>query len=148
MLRQGVILLVEDNPDDEALTRRALEKNGIVNPLMTARDGVEALDYLFGRGDHNGRSTDGDPSLVLLDLNLPRLDGHGVLREMRAHPRTMLTPVVVLTTSVHDADITLAYQLGCNSYIRKPVDFREFTHTIQRLCGYWLRLNQTPPRKD
>ena len=147
-MSHGVILLVEDNPDDEALTRRALAKNKIVNPLIVARDGVEALDFLHGRGPHSGRPGEGDPALVLLDLNLPKLDGHAVLRELRAHPRTAMTPVVILSTSVHEGDIVRAYQLGCNSYLRKPVDFKEFTHAIQRLCHYWLKLNQTPPRKN
>jgi len=146
-MSQGVILLVEDNPDDEALTRRALEKNGIVNPLIVTRDGAEALDFLFARGAHAGRSPEGDPALVLLDLNLPKVDGHKVLLEMRAQPRTRHTPVVILTTSLHEEDLLRAYNAGCNSYLRKPDDFKEFTQTMQRLCGYWLRLNQTPPRK-
>lgn len=146
-MQYGVILLVEDNPDDEALTRRALVKNKIVNPLVVAHDGVEALDILLARDAHGGRPVESDPALVLLDLKLPRLDGHGVLREVRAHPRTAMTPVVILSTSVHEGDIVRAYQLGCNSYVRKPVDFKEFTHAIQRLCHYWLKLNQTPPRK-
>ena len=145
-MRSGDILLIEDNPDDAALTRRALEKCGIANPLRIARDGKEALDALFGRRSPADPSSAADYALVLVDINLPKLDGHAVLRELRCHPRTKLIPVIVLTTSVHDADIAQAYQAGCNSYVRKPVDFAEFTGMIEFLCRYWLALNQPPPR--
>lgn len=139
------ILLVEDNPDDEALTLRAFRKSNILNPVVVARDGVEALDYLFGTGMHAGRDTGEQPQVVLLDLKLPRLDGLEVLRRLRADPRTRLLPVVILTTSNEDQDILSSYQLGANSFIRKPVDFEQFIEAARQLGLYWLVLNVPPP---
>jgi two-component system response regulator len=138
------ILLVEDNPDDEALTLRALKKNNIMNPVIVARDGVEALDYLFGTGVHAGRNTELQPQLILLDLKLPRLDGLEVLRQVRSDPRTALQPVAVLTTSNEERDIISSYELGANSYIRKPVDFDQFMEAVRQLGLYWLVLNVPP----
>ena len=139
------ILLVEDNPDDEALTVRAFRKSNIANPIEIARDGVEALDLLFGRGAHADQPRKPLPALVMLDLKLPRLDGLGVLKEMRSHERTKLIPVVVLTSSKEEEDILKSYSLGANSYIRKPVDFSEFLEVTKVLGIYWLMLNQLPP---
>lgn len=139
------ILLVEDNPDDELLTLRALERSNVLNEVVTVRDGVEALDYLFGRGAYAGRDTDVLPQLVLLDLKLPKLNGLEVLRRLREDPRTRLLPVVVLTSSDEERDIVESYRLGVNSYIRKPVDFVQFSEAVQRLELYWLVLNQEPP---
>ena len=136
------ILLVEDNPDDEALTLRAFKKNRIANEVVVARDGVEALDYLFGTGVHAGRDTANAPAVVLLDLKLPRIDGLEVLRRLRADDRTRLLPVVVLTTSKEQQDIHEAYSLGANSYIRKPVDFEKFIHAVGQMALYWLVLNE------
>lgn len=136
------ILLVEDNPDDEALTLRAFKKNKIANDVIVARDGVEALDFLFGTGAHAGRTTAELPAVVLLDLKLPRIDGLEVLRRIRADARTRLLPVVVLTTSKEQQDIHEAYSLGANSYIRKPVDFEKFIHAVGQLALYWLVLNE------
>jgi len=136
------ILLVEDNADDEALTLRALSKNRIVNQVVVTRDGVEALDYLFGTGKHTGRNTSVMPAVVFLDLKLPLLDGLEVLRRLRADARTSLLPVVVLTTSRELQDIHEAYHLGANSYIRKPVDFEKFLFTVGQLGQYWLSLNE------
>ncbi len=139
-----LILLVEDNPDDEALTLRALRKSNVVNEVVVAHDGVEALDYLFGTGAHEGRDLSVMPQVVLLDLKLPRLDGLEVLRRMRADERTRLLPVVVLTTSTEQKDIVDSYHLGANSYIRKPVDFVQFSEAVQQLGLYWLLLNVNP----
>jgi two-component system response regulator len=143
-----VILLVEDNPDDEALTLRALMKNNIMNKVVVARDGVEALDYLFGTGAYAGRDVSDLPQIVLLDLKLPKIDGHEVLRRIRANDRTRLQPVVILTTSNEDRDVISSYQLGANSYIRKPVDFDQFMEAVRQLGLYWLVLNVPPPRQD
>ncbi len=142
MTDQRPILLVEDNPDDEALTLRAFAKNKIGNPVVVARDGVEALDYLFGTGSHAGRDLRVMPAVVLLDLKLPRVDGLEVLRRVRADVRTALLPVVVLTTSKEQQDIHEAYSLGANSYIRKPVDFERFIYAVGQLGLYWLSLNE------
>lgn len=136
------ILLVEDNPDDEALTLRAFNKNRINNPVIVARDGVEALDYLFGTGTHAGRDVSVMPAVILLDLKLPRIDGLEVLRRIRANERTSLLPVVILTTSKEQQDIYEGYSLGANSYIRKPVDFEKFIHAVGQLGVYWLVLNE------
>lgn len=144
--KNKVILLVEDNPDDEALTLRALKKNNIMNEVVVARDGVEALDYLFGTGAHAGRDTSYLPQIVLLDLKLPKIDGLEVLRRIRADERTRLQPVVILTTSNEDRDVITSYQLGANSYIRKPVDFEQFMEAVRHLGLYWLVLNIAPPR--
>lgn len=140
-----VILLVEDNPDDEALALRALKKVNVVNGLVVARDGVEALDYLFGTGAHAGRDTSVTPALILLDLKLPKIDGLEVLRRLRADERTRALPVVVLTSSKEDPDLNQAYRLGCNSYIRKPVDFPQFVEAVRLIGLYWLLLNEQPP---
>lgn len=139
-----VILLVEDNKDDEALTIRALKKNNITNEVIVARDGVEALDYLFGRGKYEGRDTKQTPQVVLLDLNLPKVDGLTVLREMRNEKLTKLVPVVILTSSKEERDIVEGYSLGANSYVRKPVEFEKFVEAIRQLGLYWLILNQPP----
>jgi CheY-like chemotaxis protein len=138
------ILLVEDNPDDVELTLRAFRKSNIANEIVVARDGVEALDYLFGTGAYSGRSPT-LPQVVLLDLKLPRVDGLHVLERVRAHPRTRLLPVVILTSSVEEQDLLNTYSRGANSYIRKPVDFQEFVDAVRQLGLYWLLLNQPPP---
>ncbi|AFY93431.1 response regulator [Chamaesiphon minutus] len=140
-----VILLVEDNPDDEALAIRALKRHHIGNEIVVAHDGVEALDYLFGTGVYLGRDTNNKPSVVLLDLKLPRIDGLEVLRRLRDDPRTRFLPVVVLTTSSEEGDVLDSYSLGCNSYIRKPVDFIQFSEAIRQLGMYWLLMNEPPP---
>ncbi|MDO8843672.1 MAG: response regulator [Methylicorpusculum sp.] len=140
-----IILLVEDNPDDEALTLRALRKNNILNDVVVARDGVEALDYLFGTGAYSDRNIDIQPQVVLLDLKLPKLDGLEVLKRIRSDPRTQLQPVVILTTSSEDRDILSSYQLGANSFIRKPVDFQQFMEAVRQLGLYWLVVNTPPP---
>ena len=139
------ILLVEDNADDEALTVRALKKSNVVNNLAIARDGVEALDYLFSTGIYSGQHVGVLPSLVLLDLKLPKLDGLEVLRRLRADERTKRLPVVVLTSSKEEQDLVKSYNYGANSYIRKPVDFNQFTEAVQQLGMYWLMLNEAPP---
>jgi two-component system response regulator len=145
-MNSKVILLVEDNPDDEALTVRALKKNKIVNEVVVARDGVQALDYLFGEGAHAGRDTKEMPQVVLLDLKLPKLDGLGVLRRLRADDRTSLLPVVILTSSNEEQDRINGYGLGANSYVRKPVDFDAFVAAAAQLGLYWLVLNEPAPR--
>ena len=142
-MRQPIILLVEDHPDDEALTLRALQKSGFVAKVIVAHDADEALDCLLGRGRHAERES--LPEVVLLDLKLPRVDGHELLQRMRAHELTRLVPVVVLTSSNEHHDILESYRLGANSYVRKPVDFVEFTESLRLLAVYWLKLNQ-PPR--
>jgi CheY-like chemotaxis protein len=141
------ILLVEDNPDDQALTRRALKKNNIMNEVVVAQDGVEALDYLFGTGAHAGRNTGLLPAIVLLDLKLPKVDGLEVLRKVRSDERTKVLPVVVLTSSKEEQDLVQSYSLGANSYIRKPVDFGQFMEAVRQLGLYWLVLNEGPPRR-
>lgn len=140
-----VILLVEDNPDDEALTIRALTRSNIANHVEVARDGVEALDYLFGTGAHAGRDVSKLPQLLLLDLKLPRIDGLEVLRRMRADARTKLVPVVILTSSNEEQDLLSGYSGGANSYIRKPVDFTQFAEAVRQLGIYWLVINESPP---
>jgi len=144
-MKGQVILLVEDNPDDEMLTLRALKKNNILNEVVVVRDGVQALDYLFGGGAYTDRDMGVMPHLVLLDLRLPRIEGLEVLRRLRDDERTRLLPVVVLTSSDEEQDIVGSYALGANSYIRKPVDFAQFTKAVQQLGLYWLVLNQGPP---
>jgi two-component system response regulator len=144
-LPDKTILLVEDNPDDEALTLRALKKNHILNEVVVARDGLAALDYLFARGEHAGRDPNRLPQVVLLDLKLPKLDGHEVLRQLRAHPLTKRLPVVVLTSSKEDTDLLQSYDSGANSFVQKPVDFAQFTEAVRQLGMYWLVLNEPPP---
>ncbi|NOX90871.1 MAG: response regulator [Gammaproteobacteria bacterium] len=141
---RNTILLVEDSPDDEALTLRALTKNNVMNEVIVARDGVEALDYLFAEGKYEGRDASQIPALVLLDIQLPKIDGFGVLKRLRATTHTRYLPVVILTSSTEQEDILQGYSLGANSYIRKPVDFDEFMKTIGQLGPYWLLLNQQP----
>lgn len=136
------ILLVEDNPDDEELTIRALKKNNVTNNLVVARDGAEALDYLFGTGTYTGRDISVLPVLVLLDLKLPKIDGLAVLRRMRADDRTRRIPVTILTSSKEEQDLFNSYDLGANSYIRKPVDFNQFAEAVRQLGVYWLMLNE------
>lgn len=145
MSETKVILLVEDNPDDEALTVRALRKNNIKNEVIVAHDGAEALDYLSGTGKYAGRDTRFVPQVVLLDLNLPKVDGLEVLRQLRALEHTKLLPVVVLTSSNEERDRIRSYGLGANSYVRKPVDFNEFMEAARQLGLYWLVLNEPPP---
>ncbi len=143
------ILLVEDNPDDEALTIRALKKHNILNTIIVAHNGVEALDYLFGTGMYENRDTKILPQLVLLDLKLPKLDGLEVLRRLRADERTKLLPVVVLTSSREERDIVTSYNLGANSYVSKPVDFDQFSEAMKQLGLYWLVINEPlPPGKN
>ena len=143
-MEERVILLVEDNPDDEALTLRALKKNNITNKIVVARDGVEALDYLFGTGMYAGRDTGSQPELILLDLKLPKVDGFEVLTKLRADERTKLLPVVILTSSREQQDVVNGYGLGANSYVRKPVDFQDFVDAVLQLGLYWLVLNERP----
>lgn len=144
MPNRKLILLVEDNPDDEELTRLALAKSNVLNEVVVAHDGAEALDYLHGRGVHAGRDTDKMPIVVLLDLKLPKIDGIEVLRRIRENERTRLLPVVILTSSREDQDLIATYSLGANSYIRKPVDFEQFTDAVRQLGLYWLVLNENP----
>ena len=144
-MSEKVILLVEDNPDDEELTLRALKKSNIMNRVVVTRDGAAALDYLFARGEHAKRDPGETPQVVLLDLKLPKIDGLEVLRTLRADPRTKLLPVVILTSSAEEQDIVRGYDLGANSYIRKPVDFVQFVEAVRQLGLYWLVLNQPPP---
>ncbi|WDT75277.1 MAG: response regulator [Candidatus Manganitrophus sp.] len=139
------ILLVEDNPDDELLTRMALQENNLLNEIVVAHDGVEALDYLFGRGRYAGRDLNDRPQVVLLDLKLPKLDGLDVLRAIRADDRTKFLPVVILTSSNEEQDLLAGYSFGANSYVRKPVDFHQFTDAVKQLGLYWLLLNEPPP---
>ncbi len=143
----GKILLVEDNPDDELLTIRALKKNNIVNDIVVKRDGVEALDYLFGTGSHADMDSSELPQLILLDLKLPKLDGLEVLKRIRESEHTRFVPVVVLTTSNEQQDIMKSYEDGANSYIRKPVDFDQFVESVRQLGMYWLMLNESPSMK-
>jgi two-component system, response regulator len=142
--RQEMILLVEDNPDDEALTLRALQKHNIKNAIVVVRDGAEALDWLFGRGAHAGRDVTVLPQVVLLDLKLPKLSGLEVLAAIRADPKTKRLPVVLLTSSSEERDVTAGYDLGANSYVKKPVNFGEFAEAIRQLGLYWLVLNEAP----
>ena len=140
-----VILLVEDNPSDVELTKRALMKNKVANKLDVVRDGQEALDYLFGAGSFAQRDTSSQPVVILLDLRLPKLDGLEVLKAIRADERTRRIPVVVLTTSREDRDLNGAYELGANSYVRKPVDFDQFVEAMKLIGVYWLIINEPPP---
>ena len=143
-MNRGLILLVEDNPDDEALTLRALKKNNILNPVVVAHDGVEALDFLFGTGIYEGRDVKEKPMVILLDLKLPKIDGLEVLKRLRKDERTRLIPVVILTTSNEEQDIIKSYSQGVNSYVRKPVEFEEFIKAVGLLGMYWLLVNEVP----
>jgi len=144
-MQDKVILLVEDNADDEALTLRALKKNNIRNEVVVARDGSEALDYLFGSGAHTGRDLHVMPQIILLDLKLPKVDGFEVLNRVRSREATKLLPVVILTTSNEDQDRIRGYDLGANSFVRKPVEFDKFIEAVRQLGLYWLILNEAPP---
>lgn len=144
-MRERVIVLVEDSPNDEELMLRAFRKTNITHRVVILRDGAEALDYFFRRGAYAGRSPDELVQLVLLDLKLPKVDGLEVLRALRADPRTRLLPVVVLTSSVEDRDLVSSYGLGANSYVRKPVDFTKFLEAVRQLGVYWLEINQPAP---
>jgi len=146
-MEDKTILLVEDNADDEKLTLRALKKNNIGNEVVVARNGAEALDYLFGAGSYSGRDTRLMPQVVLLDLKLPKIDGLEVLRQMRANERTKMLPVVILTSSNEEQDRLSGYGFGANSYVRKPVDFNQFTEAVRQLGLYWLVLNEQPPAR-
>lgn len=146
MQKNKVILLVEDNPVDEELTIRAFERNNIKNPIVVARDGVEALDYLFGTGKYLNRDINDRPQLVLLDLKLPKVDGLEVLKKIRENDVTKHTPVVILTSSKEQRDIIHAYDLGTNAYVQKPIDFNEFVSAVQQLGLFWLILNEYPER--
>lgn len=144
-VKPGMILLVEDNEDDELLTLRALTRNNIKNEVVVARNGAEALDFLFGTGAHAGRDLSVMPEVTLLDLKLPKISGLEVLRALRSNELTRLLPVVVLTSSLEEQDLIRSYGLGANSYVRKPVDFNQFTEAVRHLGLYWLILNEKPP---
>jgi two-component system, response regulator len=146
-MSEKLILLVEDNPDDEALTTRALRQAKIANEIVVARDGGEAVDYLFGQGAYAGRELAQMPAVVLLDLKLPKLSGLEVLQRLRADPRTKLIPVVILTSSSEDEDMLKSYQWGANSYVRKPVEFNAFVNAVSQLGVYWMLLNQPVPTR-
>jgi two-component system response regulator len=141
------ILLVEDNPDDVKLTLRAFKRSKMLNPIVVARDGVEALDFLFARGAYAERAGTPLPTLIILDLKLPRLDGLGVLKAVRGDERTRFIPVVILTSSKEEQDLAQSYSLGANSYVRKPVDFAEFLEAVRVLGIFWLMTNQPPPER-
>ena len=141
-----VILLVEDNPDDEFLTLRSLETNRIVNEVVVLRDGQAALDWLFGSAEGGGRSPEELPAIILLDLKMPKVSGLDVLRRLRADARTRRIPVVIFTSSSEERDVLLSYELGANSYVRKPVEFSEFREAVRQLGSYWLLINSSPPR--
>lgn len=144
-MHNKAILLVEDNSRDEALTIRALRKSSIANEVIVAHDGVEALDYLFGTGKFEGRDIDENPQLVLLDLKLPKLNGLQVLERIRGNPKTKRLPVVIFTSSNEEEDLVNSYDLGANSYVRKPVDFEQFLEATRQLGLYWLLINESPP---
>ena len=144
-MNRKIILLVEDNPDDEELTLMALQKNNIVNEVVVDRDGEQALEFLFGAGPGSFSARGMLPSIILLDLKLPKVDGLEVLQRIRSDERTRLLPVVILTSSKEDRDLLESYSLGCNSYVRKPVDFAMFVEATRQLGMYWLLLNEPPP---
>ena len=144
-MTERYILLVEDNPDDEELTLLSLRKNNLAHEIVVVRDGVEAIEFLFGNGQYAGRDLSRTPTVVLLDLKLPKLDGLGVLKRLRADERTRMLPVVVLTSSSQDADVIASYNLGANSYVRKPVEFGSVVEAVSSLGLYWVLLNRPPP---
>lgn len=146
-MESKLILLVEDNPDDVELTRRAFKKGNVANDMMVVTDGAEAVDWLFGTGKYEGRDTGIQPAVILLDLRLPKLDGIEVLKRIRSDERTRLLPVVILTSSKEEIDLLNGYKEGANSYIRKPVDFDQFIQAAQQLKLYWLVLNEQPPAR-
>ena len=146
MLNNKTILLVEDNPDDVELTLRAFKKNNIMNEVVVKRDGAEALDFFFGKDGVAGKGNNGLPAVILLDLKLPKIDGLEVLKKLRADERTKLIPIVILTSSKEQGDVVNGYNLGCNSYIRKPVDFNQFADAVKQVGLYWLILNEVPPK--
>jgi CheY-like chemotaxis protein len=144
-VNRRAVLIVEDSPTDEALLLRALSKSGLSNPLITVKDGLEALEYLFGTGRYEFRKTEELPAVVLIDLNLPKLDGLEVLRRMRADYRTKLVPVAIFTSSLEEQDLINGYSLGANSYVRKPIEFSKFSKAVAQLVSYWIELNEPPP---
>jgi two-component system response regulator len=144
-MENKVILLVEDNPDDEELTIRSLEKDNIDYQIVVVHDGAEALDYLFGKGEYKKRDISIMPVIIMLDIKLPKISGLEVLKQIRANTDTQLLPVVILTSSDDERDLIESYELGANSYIRKPVNFNEFQKTVQQLSSYWILLNSAPP---
>lgn len=144
-MKRKMLLLVEDNPDHEELTLRTLRQNKIANEMVVARDGAEALDFLFGTGAFDGRDTARQPEVILLDLKLPKMDGLEVLERLRKDPRTLSVPVVILTSSSEEEDMMHSYRLGANSYVRKPVSFAQFTERLQQLQVYWLLINENGP---
>jgi two-component system, response regulator len=144
-MSERYILLVEDNPDDEELTLLSLRKNNLAHDIVVVRDGVEAIEFLFGHGQYAHRDVSHVPTVILLDLKLPKLDGLGVLKRLRAEERTRTLPVVVLTSSSQDADVIASYNLGANSYVRKPVEFGAFVEAVSSLGLYWVLLNRPPP---
>jgi two-component system response regulator len=146
-MKGKIILLVEDNRDDEELTLRALKKNNITNQVVVARDGAQALDYFFARGEFSARDKGALPAVTLLDLKLPKVDGLEVLKQVRTDDKTKSLPIVILSSSKEDQDILSSYESGANSYIRKPVDFTKFTQAIAQLGSYWLELNEAVPEK-
>ena len=146
-MSERYILLVEDNPDDEELTLLSLRKNNLAHEIVVVRDGVEAIEFLFGSGQYAGRDVTLAPTVILLDLKLPKLDGLGVLKAIRADERTRFLPVVILTSSKEEQDLVSGYTLGANSYVRKPVDFAEFIEAVKVLGIYWLMMNQVPPER-
>ncbi len=145
-MKQGTIVIVEDNPDDEALILRAFKQHKLTNEIVVLRDGVQAIEYLLGTGAYAGRDTTLMPQIILLDLKLPKLNGLDVLKRLRADPHTKIIPIVVLTTSKEEGDMIASYNLGANSYVVKPVDFTKFVESVKQLGLYWLLLNQTPER--
>jgi two-component system response regulator len=148
MIRGRLILLVEDNPNDVKLTMRAFEKSNVSNEIVVVGDGEEAIEYLFATGRHAGRDLKVMPEVILLDMKLPKIDGLGVLKRLRADERTRRLPVVVLTSSKEEKDVTSSYNLGANSFVRKPVDFAEFIDAARHLGLYWLVMNESPPRTE
>jgi two-component system, response regulator len=144
-VKKRIILVVEDSPTDEALLVRALNKAGLTNPIVTVKDGLEALDYLYGTGRYEFRKAEELPAVVLIDLNLPKLDGLEVLRRMRADYRTKLVPVAIFTSSIEEQDLINGYSLGANSYVRKPIEFSKFSKVVAQLVSYWVELNEPPP---